>query len=260
MKRFFALILAAVMLLSLTACGKGSGDIRGTLLDFGKKETEAPRETEKQPVAEATLPAATMPSVEEEPEETLPAEEEETEAEPEFDLGVVDGLVYENAFIGIGCKLDSNWTFRTDEEIRQMNNLTADVVGDDFREAMEKADIVYDMAAIHSNGLDNININMQKGNPIQIAALDLKTHYESQFALLQEAFENMGYTNIHMEVGEVIIDGEPFVAFFNHAEIAGYTVCQVSISIKCNGYLANVTLTTFDEASMDALLDCFYLI
>ncbi len=255
MKRFFAMILAAVMLLSLAACGMGGDDIRGTLMDFGNKENDTPKETEKKPVAEATLPAATLPAVEEEPEETLPAE-----TEPEFDLGVVEGLVYENEFIGIGCKLDSNWRFYSDEEIRQMNNMTADVMGDDFREAMANADIVYDMAAIHSNGLDNINVNMQKANPMQIAMLDLTAHYESQFAMLEEAFENMGYTNVRLEVGEITIDGETFEVLFNRADIAGYTICQVCISIKCNGYLANVTVSTFDEASLDELLDCFYLI
>ena len=180
--------------------------------------------------------------------------------ESEFSVGKINGLVYENAFIGIGCKLDSNWSFSSDEEIRQMNNITTDIMGAEYQEILENADIVYDMAAIHANGLDNINVNLQKVNPLQLAALDLNAHYETQFDMLRDAFENMGYTNIRLEVGQVTIGGENLPVLFNRADIGEYTICQVCIAIKCNGYLANVTVSTFDESTLNDLLACFYLI
>lgn len=180
--------------------------------------------------------------------------------ESEFSVGKVDGLVYENAFIGIGCKLDSNWTFSSDEEIRQINNIAADIIGEEYQQTLENAEIVYDMAAVHVNGLDNINVNLQKANPQQLAALDLNAHYETQFDMLRDAFENMGYTNIRLEVGQVTIGGENLPVLFNRADIGAYTICQVCIAIKCNGYLANVTVSTFDETTLEDLLACFYLI
>ena len=180
--------------------------------------------------------------------------------EREFSVGKVDGLVYENAFIGIGCKLDSNWTFSSDEEIRQMNNIATDIMGEEYQETLENAEILYDMAAVHANGLDNINVNLQKVNPLQLAALDLNAHYETQFDMLRDAFENMGYTNIRLEVGQVTVGGETLPVLFNRADIGEYTICQVCIAIKCSGYLANVTVSTFDESTLEDLLNCFYLI
>ena len=35
-------------------------------------------------------------------------------------MNLAGGITYENKFIGIGCKLDSNWAFYTDEEIKEM--------------------------------------------------------------------------------------------------------------------------------------------
>lgn len=220
MKRMIAILIALTMLLSLAACG-GDANVRGEQIN----------------------------------NDTQPKEKE-----AEFSMGKVSGLTYENAFIGIGCKLDSQWTFRTDEEIREMNNLVGELAGDEYREAIQNANVIYDMQAVHSNGTDNIIVNLEKANALQLAAVDLADVFEAQLPLMKSSFENMGYTNVTFEIGEVTIDGELFVALFVEADIGDYHMAQVNIAIKCSGYLASVGITTLDETEMNKLLDSFYLI
>ena len=49
-----------------------------------------------------------------------------------LELGKVNGLTWENEFIGLGCTLTSDWTFKTDEEIRQLNNIVEDALDADL--------------------------------------------------------------------------------------------------------------------------------
>lgn len=221
MKRFFALLLALTMLLMLPACGTDT-NIRGEQKD---NSTEAP-----------------------------------DEKKADFSMGKVSGLTYENEFIGIGCKLDSAWTFRTDEEIREMNNLAGELAGEEYQAAIKNATLVYDMNAVHINGMDNIIINLEKVNPLQLAAADLEDVFEQQLPLLKSSFENMGYTNMTFKIDEVTIDGKTFVALFTSGSIGDYQMYQASIAIKCNSYLASIAITTFSEEMMNTLLESFYLV
>ena len=51
----------------------------------------------------------------------------------DFLLGTVNGNVYENSFIGIGCELDKNWNFYNEEQILEVNDMTKDMVGEDYK-------------------------------------------------------------------------------------------------------------------------------
>lgn len=221
MKKFFAMLLALAMVLSLAACGNDT-DIRGEQIN---NNTQPP-----------------------------------ANAEADFSMGKVSGLTYENEFIGVGCKLDSAWIFRTDEEIREMNNLTMEMAGEDLQKALENANVIYDMHAVHSNGMDNIIVNLEKVNPLQLAGLDVDEVFESQMPLLKSSFENIGYTDIQFEIGETTIDGKAFSTLFVEAEIAGFHIYQATIALKCSGYLASISITTYNEQALNDLIDSFYLI
>ena len=178
----------------------------------------------------------------------------------EFSVGAVSGLTYENEFIGIGCKLDGEWTFSSDEEIREMNNVTAEMAGEEYRDMIKDASVIYDMHATHSNGLDNIIVNLEKVNPLQLIGLDLADNYEALLPTMRDAFENIGYTDIEFNISTVTIDGKEFTALYVNAVIAGYEVYQANIAIKCNGYLASVSVTTYGQEALNQVLKSFYLV
>ena len=180
--------------------------------------------------------------------------------EPEFSMGAVSGLTYENEFIGIGCKLNDQWSFSTDEEIREMNNATAEMAGEEFQDIIQNASVIYDMHAVHSNEMDNIIVSLEKVNPLQLVGLDLEDNFEALLPTMQEAFENIGYTDIKFDIGTVTIEGKEFTTLYVNAVIAGYEVYQATIAIKCSGYLASISVTTYGQEALNELLKSFYLV
>ncbi len=225
MKKILALILAVAMVFTFAACG-GNEDVRGDQIVNGSEANDG----------------ASVSS------------------DAEFSLGSTDGLTYENKFIGLGCKLDSDWTFYTDDQIKQLNNATADMAGEEFVEAVKNASIVYDMYAVSSNQMDNINVNLEKINSVQLAVLDIAQNFENIFPTLKQTFENMGYTNISYEVGTVKIGNKDFTSLSTTAQINGIKMYQTAIAVKCNGYLANITVTTFNENNVNNIFAKFYTV
>ncbi len=220
MKRLLALMLAAVMLFALAACNDKGND-----KDRDKDDDGGKQNTKK----------------------TL-------------SLGVVNGLNYENEFIGIGCTLDSGWTFKSKAEILELNNVVQDAVDEDIANVIKDATIVYDMMASGSNGMDSINVNMEKVNPVQLAALDIPTYYENTMPMLKSALESMGCSNVAFTIDSAQIDGTVFDTLHIRANVNGIALYETLFTIKCNGYLANVTIGTYFEDNTADLLDAFYLV
>lgn len=213
MKKLFAMLFAAVMLLSVAGC--------------------------------------TIPQLENTPSSA---------PQREFSLGTITDRNYENKFIGIGCNLDVIWNFYTDAQIRELNNQVSDIAGEEFQELMKNADVVYDMMAVHNNKLDNVIVNMEKVNPVQLAALDISANYEKVFPTIKSTFEKMGYSGTGYTLTTVTIGGQEYPAMAITARISGMDMYQILVSIKCNGYLAGITVTTYKANRTSQILDDFYLI
>lgn len=220
MRRILALLLVLVMAFSFTACK--NENVRGEI----KNDTS----------------------------------DAEVSGEKEFSLGIANGNVYENKFIGIGCQLDDNWSFYDDEQIKQLNNLVTDAVGDELASQIENADIIYDMYAIHSNGMNNININLENVGLAYNTAVDIEEHFEKAMPSVKEALGNMGYANLNHELVTVKIGKKEFDAVKIISEINGIKMYQLQICIKSGKYLASITFATFNEDTTDEITECFYIV
>ncbi len=221
MKKISLLVMCLALLLSLCACGGGNEPVRGDQINHNE-ETTAPEES--------------------------------------FSMGKIEGLTYESKFIGIGCNLPAGWSFYSDEQIRALNNATADMAGEDYQNLMENATLVYDMYATSADGLENVNVNMEKLNAVQILALDVEQNFLTVAPTLQSTMEGMGFTNYQYATGTVTIDGEEFVCLNTQMEIAGAPLYQTLIGVKCNGYLASITVTASSQENVSAILEGFYTI
>lgn len=176
----------------------------------------------------------------------------------DFSLGKAEGTVYTNEFIGIGYNLDDGWSFYDEEKINQLNNLAVDMAGEELQKAMEDATMIYDMYATDAEGLNNVNINLEKIGAVQLAATDLKENFELNAPMMEEAFTNMGYTNYTYEIKSIVVNGETVDAMCNTADINGVTMYQTLFQKKCGEYLASMCVTTFVEDTTDDLLSNFF--
>ena len=162
-----ALLLACALLVTMSACSGGSGSsIRGNVTP-----------------AQTTAPETTVPET----------------TEPAFSVGTSSGNRYENTFLGIGCTLDENWTFLTDEQIRENNSAAADMMAEEYQELVSEASVVYDMMANHSNEVDTVSLNMEK---LTGAALLIGEEQYAQLSLegLEGSLTSMGVENIQTKV------------------------------------------------------------
>lgn len=176
----------------------------------------------------------------------------------EFSLGKITGNVYKNDFIGISYKLDENWTFYNDEQIKELNNIAIDMAGDEFEELVKNATIVYDMYATDSDQLNNININLEKVSNTKLLSLNIAGNFKTLIPMLEDSFKNMGYENINCEITSVDVDGKTLDALHTTAEINGVNMYQTIFQKKCNGYLASMTITTYFYDAISDLIDNFY--
>ena len=181
-------------------------------------------------------------------------------SEEEFTIGKTENLVYENTFIGIGCTLESNWYFYSDEEIMELNNYTASVAGEEFEEIIKEADLIYDMYAISDNQLDNINVNLEKMSKSSLDNLVIEEALQGSISILKDSYSNIGYSDIRAELDTVDIEGKEFTCLSVSGEIEGLKMYQKTFPIKCNGYLANITITTYEENTVDSIAERFYFV
>ena len=261
MKKLTAILLALAMLFAFAACGGSTPDedaVRGEQKVNTTQANDPAEDVTKAPSDETTN--APDNEVTDAPETDVTDAPATDVTEPEFSLGDITGLNYENEFIGIGCNLPADWTFYTDEQIKELNNVAADLAGEEYKEAMENATVVYDMLATSPDMLSNVNINLEKGDPILIAATDLADAFENTLSLTKQSLENMGAVITSTEIGTVTIDGESFTSLRITSEINGFTMCQLIFATKCNGYIAYIGITTTDDAAVQEILDCFYTV
>lgn len=236
MKKISIIILLIASVL-ICGCQKNESDIRGGY------ESEAASED----VSDATSEDASDATSKDASDAT------DVSSEEELSLGSRDGNVYKSEFIGLSYKLNDGLSFYTDEQIKQLNNIASDLAGDEFKEAIKNATVIYDMYASDSAGTNNIAINLEKVNPVQLVVLDIAKNYEAVADVSVKSFENMGFTNVKYEITAIEIDGKTLDALCITSEFNGVKVYQTLFSKKCSGYLASVAVSSFGEDNSEEI-------
>lgn len=230
MKRILCFILSVFLLLSFAGCAGGNenDDVRGEIISGNDT-------------------ADTQPSASTAPQET----------EPEFSMGKSENGVYKNDFLGLTCTVPAGWEFYTDEQILEMNNITADYYDEDFAQQIQNAAIIYDMFVINSADSSNINVNLEKLNPLQMLTIDIQQVLENQIDTIKSTYENMGYADPQVQYGKVTVDGKELDGLYITATIQGVSMYQTTFAFPKGSYLANVSITTIQTDKTQEILSYF---
>ena len=241
MKKLFCLLLATILVMGLCGCVPNPENLRG--------EIETPSSSGDLR-GEIETPSSST-SIQDE-DETPP-----TTSEPVFYLGTIENNHYYNILFGVSCTLPSDWAFYTDEEMKELNNLTMDMFDGDIAEALKNATIIYDMFAQDSYGFSSTNVNMEKLAPMQFVMLNLKENIESMLPALEQSYANMGYTNIQSAYTKVTVDGKEYDGMKVSAQIQDINIYSISFCYKRAYYLVNVNVTSFITDETDTLLSYY---
>lgn len=225
MKKWIALLLALVMLLSLAACGK-----------------EAPAD-----------------KVEAAPETTEAADE----GKP-VTLGRIEGGVYTNDYIGIGCELDSTWTFYTAEELQELPGQVGELLQDtEYADASLRQ--ITDMMAENVDAMINMNVQYTKMT-LQERLVYMTLDDEALVDMIlkdrdsmAEAYAQAGIDDAVLEKTVVKFLGKDHYAIHTTANIQGYPYHMVQVfSYGLGQYGVTITFSSFFEDNTASMLDLFY--
>lgn len=256
MKRIFALLLTVFMVLSLAACNKAPD----VMFEVDTNSTSATESNNVFPsltvdenlTEESTITTETLPTA-----ETLPTEENSSTEEKEFALGVVDGNTYKNAFAGITFVADSNWHYYTEKEIRELNNFASDLAGEEYKNAVEKATLLYDMFVTKDDNSQNVNIIFQKCAPSVLENFDSKKFFETTFSTTKESLMNIGAKSVNHEIGEIEMGDKKFDCLFLTSTYDSTTLYQAQVAVVRGEYLATISLSAKSSKDLQEIANNF---
>lgn len=243
MKKILCTILTLSMILALAACG-GS--------------TPAPAQTAA-PALEETAEPAPKEAAAPAPEETAAPEAAEPELAAEDLIGEKSGSSYVNQALGVRAELPEDWQQLNNEEIAEAMGYAKDQVTDEKVAAMlEESGSVCDFYAVKTDGSGcNINIQVQKLNVIQGAALTEEDILSSSVDAVKQGLESIGFENVEISQEMMRFAGAEHASLSSTATYSGVPVYERQVLVKAGRYIGIVTVFAFDRESVDAYLAFF---
>lgn len=242
MKKWTALLLAVVMVFTLAAC-TGGDDVGGTVTNITTTAGGTTTTTTDATTTTTTTTAAGTAT-----------------DEKAFATGTNDGTTYENTFIGIGCTLDGDWEFSSDEDIREMNELTLEMMGDDYAAAIQNAEIVYDMMANNLTTGDSININLENLDLLYGSVLSEEEYVDMALPTMQELFGGEGMEGTTIEKATFTLAGQEHYGFNVSMTMMGIEIHEAVVCVKAGSYMACITVASSTKESVTDLLAKFYAV
>ena len=240
MKKFPVLLIALSLLLTLAACGSNDDDVRGSVAD----------------------PNSTTPSADGASGQDGSADSGGGQADgTDYEVGSMNGGVYTNNFIGIGCTLDENWTYYSDEQLLELNGLVADAVQDeDLSEMLKNNEVIYDMYAAADDGIVTMNICFENLGVLYGTTLDESSYIDIATENAITALESMGYSSVSNEKKSVEFAGAERQCLSITGTIQDVPCYEEVICIKQGNYMAVITLASFYENILEDLRGLFYAV
>lgn len=237
MKKLIALLLSACLLVSMCGCTLIDSFMEGFKQGFeeGISQDDSGVSTDDSEVEPTKAPKKSK----------------------EFSLGTYSGKTYENDYVGIGFQLPDSWRYYTDEEMNALNQVSTELVGDEYAKLLETKDLAYAMMASSSADMENVYITLEKSNVVQ-GMVDMKTIYQNSMPLTTKSLENAGATNVKCELGTIVFDGKVVDAMYVSSEMAGFHLQQLAVMRKTGNHIATIGITTTDKDRLQEILDMFY--
>lgn len=179
-------------------------------------------------------------------------------------FGTVTGDVYENEYLGIGCKLDG-WYYYSEEDIAAANQMARDVFSSkDIGAILNNVNVLYLMMAEFSNGMENVNIVLQHENETYMSMVDAvgvegllnmggKDYYASML-------EQAGYSNINIDITKISIGGAEFSGMQVSYDFMGVTACIKQVYSLYGDYMMILTVCGPSYENVDDVLSRFYIL
>lgn len=176
-------------------------------------------------------------------------------------LGVysADSHTYDNEFIGIGCKLDTEWDVFDEAGIAELNGMLADAMTDKtIADQLESSGYVQPFYAQKQEGLVTVNITVENLGVLYGSVLDEKGYAEQSVDQIAPTLEALGLTNVTAKIGTVSFAGSEHVAIFVSASLQGVDFYETAVCVKVDRYIACITAGSYMTDTTGDVLSMFY--
>ena len=265
MKKLISLLLVLCLALSLSACAVSiptpnvGGDVETPETkapETKASETKAPETDEPAPEPPSTEAPTTQAPATEAPT-TEPPAPETTEAPAALAVrGVTDGKAYVNEYLNLKIALPKGWTFYTDEQIAQVNNITAESLAKtDFADLIAQSGQFIDMLCSDVSG-NNINFVIQPRQSLLDSYTDLQI-----FQLSEQTFTTQmkaaGMEMLYYDPMIAQISGEDHDVLHMVLDISGTNVEEFQLWFREGGdYMGILTITLVGDTDLQDILSC----
>lgn len=178
--------------------------------------------------------------------------------EDSFGAGTSDGNTYWNETLSIGCTMDENWYFYSDEEIMENVQATAGQLKDDLAEAIKDAGSMMDMMAVNQETGENVNVNLERLSVVNSLLVDEAKYVELSLAQLGDALEQMGITVSDIGQDEMEFAGSKHPCIRLTGTIEGFELFETLVVVKTGRTIIVVTACSYLEDTTDEILSHFY--
>ncbi len=240
MKRLFALLLAVVLTVSMTACAVMEDVVQQQTI-YGKMESDSGKEETRSGNV---------------------GRETEGTAEPEVDaadaIGSYADGTYRNDLLGIQGEFDDTWYVASAEERMEILGVIAeDVTNEDIAEMLRSSGAAMDFYAIRDGGYYSINIMLEKLNPLQSAIVSEEAYIEAAMKNLPTALESINVVDHEVEVTAVSIGGKDHPAVHVSGKQNGLAFYELQMVIKAGQYMGIITAACYEEDVTSDLMAMF---
>ncbi len=174
-------------------------------------------------------------------------------------LGSVSESTYWNETLSIGYELaDSDWFFYTEDEILEVNQLTSEVLGEDYQKALDSLDSYTAMFAGNSVTGENVNITVEKLSGFNALLTSEESYMQLGVKGLEATLKQMGVEDFTSSSEDFTIDGETHPGSRITYTLQGVPLYQVVVIIKSDGKMLNLTVTAFQSEDCDSILEGFF--
>lgn len=246
MKKILPAFLAALILLSATACS-------------GARSSGSPASRPPFIPSDDRVPETQTPTKEPGPPSQAPAGGVEITSDLILGVYYEAANTYENHFIGVGCRLDEDWEVYDEDQIAALNGLMVDLMTDEsLAYQLENSGSLMPFYAQANSGLITLNITVENLGRLYGSSLDEQGYVELALGQISPALEAIGLTDITTEVGSIVFAGDVHAAVRISSSMQGIPFYETLVCMKIGNYIVNITAASYTENVTGEVLSLFY--
>ena len=189
---------------------------------------------------------------------TLAAISPAARAEDNFGTGTIQDNVYWNETMKIGCQLDETWYFYSEEEILEVNGMTAEALEGEIAEMIENGGSITDMFAQNLETGATLNVVFQRVSLADSLLYNEKSYIEASIPTLEEAFAQMGIEDVAFTTQEMEFMGETHCVLLITGMYSGVPIYEQVAVVKDGRNFTVVTVFSVLEGEAEEVLSCFF--